>query len=54
MESIITSQVSKIPENIKAFFRVLYTGSEEKGNDRAERYVDSSAEDAIFKTQMVN
>ena len=47
----ITGGETEIPNVLLQFFRVLYTGSEKAPtNPRVERYVKSSAQDAIFAT----
>ena len=50
VEALTEGQVQP-PDVLLQFFRVLYTGSEkESGKPNVERYVQSSAQDAIFAT----
>ena len=49
VEAICDGQCPDIPGELLDFYRIMYTGSKEEGSQRVERYIESSAEDDIFK-----
>ena len=50
VEAIHDGQSTNIPTEISEFYRILYTGSKDDASERVERYIESSAEDDIYKT----
>ena len=49
VEAIHDGQFPNIPPELIDFYRIIYSGSKEESSQRVERYVESSAEDDIYK-----
>ena len=49
LDDILKGQYKNIPCELLDFYRIMYTGHKDEATDRIERYVETSAEDDIYK-----
>ena len=49
VEAIRDGQCPDIPAELLDLYNIMYTGSKEEGSQMVERYIESSAEDDIYK-----
>ena len=49
LEVILEGQCTNIPAELLEFYRIMYTGTKDEVSERTERYIESSAEDDIYK-----